>query len=515
MTKYTVLLLLALAPFSGFTQGVKANVYDKFLKKQRVETEPLTFTGFTGKNKLSIGLSALGNSFFFTMKGAGWGTTTIDNGDELILLFANDSVVTLKSNSLQSFEPGVVQNTYNHQYKLSTSQLEALGNSELVSVRKYSFKSFADLKIPQENAGKLKKLSTLFISELKKANIFKTLRQISVKDIRNYIGDSVQFCSKVYKTRYFEGSTDGPTLLDVQADFSDPFVNVVILEKDREQFNGAPEKKYLNKEVCISGILSLQNNVPYLAIHSRDQIEVKSPIGLEELDLFVGDSVSVTGKVYTARFLEDTKTKPTLLNIGAPYPDQPLTLVIENEDRKNFLRPEEEYLFKTIRVAGKVVSFKGKPQIVLTSPAQLQVMSGPDPELVAQQKENTVTASLSVSENKGFAEKTPAAEMPIIPAEFPGGLKAIGEYLRDNLMNPDQLNAGEQKKVLAAFEIDKEGKCRDIKIVESAGPLYDNEVKRVLLSMPKWKPAMQNSIFIPTQVTLPVTFRGAGGEPRR
>ncbi|MDQ3279341.1 MAG: energy transducer TonB [Bacteroidota bacterium] len=306
--KNTFTWLLAVAPLFSFTQGVKANIYDKFLKTQRVETEAVSMAGLTGNNKLSMAFSALGSTLHLTVSGAGWGASTIDSGNELKLLFSNDSVITLKSTALQGFEPGMVQNTYRHQYLIAANQLEIFMKHSLLGIRKYSFATFTDLDIPQQNVPKLKKLVDLFVEELEKANVVRFLQQINIKDIRNHIGDSVEFCSRVYKTRYFEGSAGGPTLLDVQANFSDPIVNVVILEKDRQKFNSAPEKKYLNKDVCISGVVTLRNNIPYLVVHDREQIKVTSPIDLADAELFADDSVNVKSNVFTSASLRSDTT---------------------------------------------------------------------------------------------------------------------------------------------------------------------------------------------------------------
>jgi hypothetical protein len=68
--------------------------------------------------------------------------------------------------------------------------------------------------------------------------------------------------------------------------------------------------------------------------------------------------------------------KPTLLNVDAPYPDQPLTLLINQEDRENFLIPEEVHLNKTILESGKVGTFKGKPQIGLYNVQLVEIIAG-------------------------------------------------------------------------------------------------------------------------------------------
>ena len=89
----------------------------------------------------------------------------------------------------------------------------------------------------------------------------------------------------------------------------------------------------------------------------------------------VGDSVSLTAKVYSTRYFENAKDAPTLLNLGAAFPHQLLTVVIYGTERKNFSEaPENFYKDKTIRITGKVELYKGKPQIVAKTSSQILVL---------------------------------------------------------------------------------------------------------------------------------------------
>jgi hypothetical protein len=97
-------------------------------------------------------------------------------------------------------------------------------------------------------------------------------------------------------------------------------------------------------------------------------------IKLEEVGNYVGDSVKVCGKILTGRYLDRSEAGPTLLNMGKPYPDQLLTVVIYKRDRKNFdIVPEVELLNKDVCVTGVVVIYKEKPQMILYSKEQLVV----------------------------------------------------------------------------------------------------------------------------------------------
>jgi protein TonB len=92
--------------------------------------------------------------------------------------------------------------------------------------------------------------------------------------------------------------------------------------------------------------------------------------------------------------------------------------------------------------------------------------------------------------------------------EFPGGLEALTRFMQNNLITPDELEAGEKKIIKVKFIVGKDGSITDITIVESPGKAYEKEVSRVIKKMPRWKPGIQNDINVAVGYMLPVTFVG-------
>lgn len=87
-----------------------------------------------------------------------------------------------------------------------------------------------------------------------------------------------------------------------------------------------------------------------------------------------GDSVTICTKIFGARYFENSKGAPTLLNAGAMYPEAPLTVVIFGECRAAFAhKPEAFYTDKNVNITGRITLFKGKPQIVLTKESAIVV----------------------------------------------------------------------------------------------------------------------------------------------
>jgi DNA/RNA endonuclease YhcR with UshA esterase domain len=104
------------------------------------------------------------------------------------------------------------------------------------------------------------------------------------------------------------------------------------------------------------------------SVYSQDTIK------LEDVKNKVGDSVTVCGKVYNARFVSNATNEPTFLNVGAAYPNQLLTIVIWGTIRKQFTgNPEDIFLNKEICITGRIELYKEKPQIVIKESSQLRV----------------------------------------------------------------------------------------------------------------------------------------------
>jgi hypothetical protein len=95
----------------------------------------------------------------------------------------------------------------------------------------------------------------------------------------------------------------------------------------------------------------------------------------EDAAQLIGKTITVCGEVFGGKFLETSKTSPTLLNMGASYPKQPLTIVIPIDIRKQFgFKPEELLNHKHICVTGKVTKYQKSAQIVLEDRTQLRIL---------------------------------------------------------------------------------------------------------------------------------------------
>ena len=100
----------------------------------------------------------------------------------------------------------------------------------------------------------------------------------------------------------------------------------------------------------------------------------QSSVPAKDAAKHTGEKITVCDKVFGARFFENGKDQPTLVNMGDAYPNNPFTFVIYGEDRKKFSWKPEEYLInKDVCVTGEVKDYRGKPQIIVTDSTQLVI----------------------------------------------------------------------------------------------------------------------------------------------
>lgn len=91
--------------------------------------------------------------------------------------------------------------------------------------------------------------------------------------------------------------------------------------------------------------------------------------------------------------------------------------------------------------------------------------------------------------------------------EFPGGISSMYQFLGNNLRYPSE--AVEKKiegKVFVSFIVNEQGYIRDVKVLKGLGYGTDEEAVRVVLSMPKWKPARQSGKPVALRYNLPLSF---------
>ena len=114
----------------------------------------------------------------------------------------------------------------------------------------------------------------------------------------------------------------------------------------------------------------------------------------------------------------------------------------------------------------------------------------------AAEKEPLITSPLSY-------DKLTEPTMP----KYPGGTEKMFEFIADNLRWPGDDDSCIQGRVVVSFIVEKDGSLTDVKVIKSLDPAFDKEAIRVVKSMPKWKPGMDNGEPIRVRYSVPVTFQ--------
>ena len=93
--------------------------------------------------------------------------------------------------------------------------------------------------------------------------------------------------------------------------------------------------------------------------------------------------------------------------------------------------------------------------------------------------------------------------------EFPGGQKALFEYLASNVRYEDLVwDADITGRVVVQFLVQADGTITDIEVVRSKGyPEFDEEAVRVISEMPKWVWKRDPGKYAPVRYTVPVNFK--------
>ncbi len=87
---------------------------------------------------------------------------------------------------------------------------------------------------------------------------------------------------------------------------------------------------------------------------------------------YSGRESIVEGKV--ADSYHDLKSNTVFLNFEKAYPNHCFVAVIFSSDLYKFVEnPENYYLNKTVRVMGEIKEYKGKPEIILETPNQIEI----------------------------------------------------------------------------------------------------------------------------------------------
>ena len=113
-----------------------------------------------------------------------------------------------------------------------------------------------------------------------------------------------------------------------------------------------------------------------------------------------------------------------------------------------------------------------------------------------------------VEEVIAVVEEEEVIEFPDVEAEFIGGPQVLMKYIQSNIQYPPtSIEMNEQGKVYLSFVVEPDGSITNVAVERGVSPDLDREAKRVIRSMPKWKPGEAKAKKVRTKCRLPINFQ--------
>lgn len=314
----------------------------------------------------------------------------------------------------------------------------------------------------------------------------------------------------------------------------------------RQGINAKEYQMLLIKKAVGARLYSIANSFNHSSLKKRItmMIRKKSNPWARAKYLYVLPLAAVT----VAAFARPEISKP--LDEISSVKVNDLSAVLETYADKNVSNPAEKTKLKM-----KVVDEEGKPIIAATvlvanttngtltdENGNFTLEVGSDQSIqVAYIGMSTVTMSvkdclkkadqtivLTESDTKKYMKVVASAPQTVVSddqtfsvveqmPEYPGGMRAGLEFMARNLRYPTKAReAGKQGRVIVQFVVRKDGSLSDFKVLCPVDPWLDAEAIRVISTMPKWKPGMQDGKPVSVKFTLPVTFmlEGTNNKPK-
>ena len=97
---------------------------------------------------------------------------------------------------------------------------------------------------------------------------------ISWTEAKYHIGDVITVCGTVVDAQWAIDSPDQLTILNIGREYPEPDrLNVIISINNRGNFPHAPEEYYLDKTICVTGLIYLYKGIPQMSVKDPSQIE--------------------------------------------------------------------------------------------------------------------------------------------------------------------------------------------------------------------------------------------------
>ena len=125
------------------------------------------------------------------------------------------------------------------------------------------------------------------------------------------------------------------------------------------------------------------------------------------------------------------------------------------------------------------------------------------PQSIVADDEKLVPAKVAESEPDQLQDEIKSIDqMP----EFPGGQDSLIKFIHENFKYPSgyRTESSSTKKLYVTFIVDEVGRIKHSKILKGINSELDKEALRVVNSMPRWKPGINNGKNVSFSFNLPI-----------
>ncbi len=175
---------------------------------------------------------------------------------------------------------------------------------------------------------------------------------------------------------------------------------------------------------------------------------------------------------------------------------------------------DKPYGVKTMKSTGKPPSSSDfvLPKIVASVPEESA--NAKDKNNNTEGSKDTIATGSSDSNSSDSVSKSGSGDGIVgevygsadINPQFPGGDKAMQEFIRENLHYPENARIQNITGVIHVFlVIQSNGYIRDVKVIRGLQADLDNEAIRVVNSMPVWKPGTRRNVPVNVRCIIPIT----------
>lgn len=116
--------------------------------------------------------------------------------------------------------------------------------------------------------------------------------------------------------------------------------------------------------------------------------------------------------------------------------------------------------------------------------------------------------SIQALQNTWGEEEGPVATDFDENAKFPGGDAYYDKWFNEHFKYPSKAEEnGIQGRVIISFIVECDGSISFVKVLGSPSDILSLEALRLVMSMPKWEPAMKNGQLVRSRFIIPIMFR--------